>query len=142
MEVTVRVWGCRNLISLVPDMGAHRPFQHPGSGGRRMRGLVPSSATLQFQGKPGLQKILSQKKSFQTKPKPSENSTVSVCSGFISVGWEVAYPQGFGERQPLLTLIYIEKLRGREGNCFVQAIQDWNGNRKLKCHFLIPFSFC
>lgn len=64
------------------------------------------------------------KRSFQTKPKPNEIPTVFMCSDFISGVWEVdstssCYPRGCREGQLLLTLFYIQKLRGRGGNCLV-----------------------
>lgn len=64
------------------------------------------------------------KRSFQTKPKPNEIPTVFMCNDFISGVWEVdptssRYPRGCREGQLLLILFYIQKLRGRGGNCLV-----------------------
>lgn len=89
-------------------------------------GLMASFAILWFQGQLELQKTLSLKrKSLQTKPKRKEDSPVSMCRGFITEGWKgdsTLSPGAAGERWLLLPLFYIEKLRGREGNCLVQAI--------------------
>lgn len=136
--------GRRNLTHSMPDVGEHIyhssiwPVRSEGWGGP-----IASFVILWFQGQLELQKTLSlKKKSLQTKPKREEDSPVSMCRGFITGVWKEDHPGAAGERRLPLPLFYIEKLRGREGNCLVQAIQNWDRNRSQKCPYLIPFSFC
>lgn len=121
------VWGAQKPHTFNAWRGrAPLSFQHLSSTVRRMRGPMASFALLWFQGQLELQKTLSLKrKSLQTKPKRKEDSPVSMCRGFITEGWKgdsTLSPGAAGERWLLLPLFYIEKLRGREGNCLVQAI--------------------
>lgn len=97
----------------VPAAGAHVPSQPLNSGGGRMRGSVPSSATLQCPGKPELQKILSEKIiSSQTRTKWKPNSLYVQWFHFRSVGsWFLftSLPLGMQGRGSYCTACFILK---------------------------------